>query len=53
MANIAAELGININERIIKRAHRLSEKKKSCGGKPKQIIARFISFKKRNEVLLA
>ena len=50
VANIAAELGIDINECDIQRAHRLGKKKKSPGGKPRQIIARFILYKKRNEV---
>ena len=53
VANIAAELGIDINECDIQRAHRLGKKKNSPGGKPRQIIARFISYKKRNELLHA
>ena len=53
VANIAAELGIDINECDIQRAHRLGKKKNSPGGKPRQIIARFFSYKKRNELLHA
>ena len=53
VADIAAELGIDINECDIQRAHRLGKKKISPGGKPRQIITRFISYKKRNELLHA
>ena len=51
VANIAAELAIGINECAIQRAHRLGKKKKPP--KSRQIIARFISYKKRNELLHA
>ena len=45
VANIDAELGIDINECDIQRAHRLGKKKKSPARKLRQIIARFISYK--------
>ena len=50
MANIAAELGIDINECDMQMAHKLGKKKKSPGGKPRQIIARFISYKKAKRI---
>ena len=53
VADIAAELGIDINECDVQRAHTLGKKKKSPAGKPRQIIACFISYKKRNELLHA
>ena len=46
VANIAAELGIDINKCDIQKAHKLGKKKKSPGGKQRQIITRFISYKK-------
>ena len=45
VANIAGELGIDINECDVQSGHRLGKKKKSPGGKPQQISARFISHK--------
>ena len=53
VANIAAELGIAVNECDIQRGHRLVKKKKSPGSKQRQIIVRFISYQKRNELLHA
>ena len=53
MANILAELDIDINKCDIQRAHKLGKEKKSPGGKLRLIIAHFSSYKKRNELLQA
>ena len=37
----------------IQRAHRLGEKTKNIERKPRPVIARFVSFKKRNEILFS
>jgi len=50
---IAEELGISIESHDIQRAHRLGKKKRSSTAKPRQIIARFVSYKHRNELLRA
>ena len=48
---IANALNINLNENDLQRVHRIGKKKNSSGTKPRSIIARFSSYKKRNEFL--
>ena len=50
---MAQALHINLKDCDIQRAHRLGAKKKSLNAKPRPIIVRFTSYKKRNEVLFA
>ena len=51
--NLAEELNIELESRDLQRAHRLGKKKKRADAKPRQIIVRFLSYKKRNEFLKA
>ena len=60
LVKIAEELGIDLNKRDIQRAHRLGKKPKLTSNvnsqqkiKSRPVIARFISYKKRNEFLFA
>ena len=50
---LAKELNINLKSCDIQRAHRLGKKKKTADAKPRQVIVRFLSYKKRNEFLKA
>ena len=50
MANIAAELGIDINECNIQRAHRLVKNKKSSPGKLRRIAKRITACKKKKKL---
>jgi len=47
---IADELEIYLEDNEIQRVHRLGQKRKN-NGNPRPIIARFVSYKKRNEIL--
>ena len=47
--NVAKTLGVNLRPADIQRAHRLGKKKKNVK-KPRPIIVRFVSYKKRNEL---
>ena len=47
--NVAKTLGIQLEAKDVQRAHRLGKKKRS--GKPRPIIARFVSYKKRTQFL--
>jgi len=51
--SIAKALNIKLDTKDIQRAHRIGKKPDKVQSKPRPIIARFISFKKRNEVLYA
>ena len=51
--NIAKILNMELNENKIQRVHRLGKKKKSPTARPRPIIARFVSYKNRNEFLYA
>ena len=46
---MAHELGVELNKNDIQRVHRLGKKRPT--GKPRQIIVRFASYKKRNEFI--
>ena len=48
--NVAHELKIDLDEKEIQRVHRLGTKKISAP-KPRPIIARFISYKKRKKLM--
>ena len=50
---LAKELNIDLKSCHIQRAHRLGKKKKTADAKPRQVIVRFLSYKKRNEFLKA
>ena len=50
---IAKFLQIDLQGMDIQRAHRLGKKSKNIERKPRPVIARFVSFKKRNEILFA
>ena len=50
MFKIADELEIYLEDNEIQRVHRLGQKRKN-NGNPRPIIARFVSYKKRNEIL--
>ena len=50
---IAKFLQIDLQGMDIQRAHRLGKKTKNIERKPRPVIARFVSFKKRNEILFA
>ena len=50
---LAKELKIDLKSSDIQRAHRLGKKKKTADAKPRQVIVRFLSYKKRNEFLKA
>ena len=50
---IAKFLQIDLQGMDIQRAHRLGKKTKNIERKPRPVIARFASFKKRNEILFA
>ena len=49
---LAEKLGINIESYDIQRAHRMG-RKRSPRAKPRPIIARFVKYKHRNDVLLS
>jgi len=51
VVKLAGELGISLDNWNIQRAHRLGKKKRSPTAKPRQIIVRLLSYKKRNEFL--
>ena len=46
--NVAKTLGVNLQPADIQRSHRLGKKKNA--EKPRPIIVRFVSYKKRNEL---
>jgi len=46
---VANALDIELTEYDIQRVHRLGRKKKSAHAKPQPVIARFVSYQKRNE----
>ena len=50
---LATELGINLQARDLQRAHRLGKKKVIGAAKPRPIIVRFMSYKKRQEFMFA
>ena len=50
---IAEELNIGITALDIQRAHRLGKRNSNSVAKPRPIIVRFISYKKRNEFMYA
>ena len=50
---LAKELNIDLKSCDIQRAHRLGKKKKTADAKSRQVIVRFLSYKKRNEFLKA
>jgi len=50
ISNVAKALNIELEDRDIQRAHRLG-KRKSINAKPRPVIVRFASYKKRNEFL--
>ena len=50
---IAETLNVNLQSYDVQRAHRLGKRISINGGKPRPIIARFVSYKKRNEILFA
>ena len=51
LRTIAEDLLIELNDHDIKRVHRLGRKKKSTQAKPRTIIARFVSYRKRNQFM--
>ena len=53
ITKLATELGINLQARDLQRAHRLGKKKVSGAAKPHPIIVHFMSYKKRQEFMLA
>ena len=50
---IAMELGIELQDWDIQRAHRLGSKRSNSACKPRPIIARFLNYKTRNQFLKA
>ena len=50
---IAEDLHIELNDLDIQRVYRLGRKKKSTQAKPRTIIARFVSYRKRNQFMYA
>ena len=50
---LAKELNIDLKSCDIQRAYRLGKKKKTVDAKPRQVIVRFLSYKKRNKFLKA
>ena len=52
MINVAKALNVRLDQNDIQRAHRLGKKKRNAN-KPRPIIIRFQSHKKRNEILRA
>ena len=48
---VADALEIELDERDIQRVHRIGAKKTSKNAKPRPVIARFVSFQKRNQFL--
>lgn len=48
---VANALNINLEDFDLQRVHRLGKKKNSVDARPRPIIARFTSYKKRNEFL--
>ena len=48
---VADALKIELDERDIQRVHRIGAKKTSKNAKPRPVIARFVSFQKRNQFL--
>ena len=50
---LVTELGINLQARDLRRAHRQGKKKVSGAAKPRPIIVRFMSYKKRQEFMFA
>ena len=51
LLKIATALQIDLESKDIQRVHRLGKRKYSTSAKPRPIIARFISYKKRNQFL--
>ena len=49
---VADALKIELDERDIQRVHRIGAKKTSKNAKPRPVIARFVSFQKRNQFCL-
>ena len=52
VVELAEKLGINIENYDIQRAHRLG-KKRSPRAKPRPIIAKFLKYKHRNDILFS
>jgi len=50
---VANALDIELTEYEIQRVHRLGRKKKSAHTRPHPVIARFVSYQKRNEFMYA
>jgi len=48
---LAGELNISLQEKYIQRVHRLGKKKRSKAAKPRGIIARFVSYAKKQEFI--
>jgi len=50
---VADALGIELEKDDIQRAHRLGKRRKNARAKPRPVIVRFVSYKKRNQFLKA